>query len=114
MTTVDAGRRAEEVAAKFLEHKGCRMVARNWRTRWCEIDVVALRENVAYFCEVKYRLRTNQGSGAEYITAKKLHQMQFAAEFWVAAHNWEGEYQLCAIEVSGPDYRITGVFKDLT
>ncbi|HET8670113.1 MAG TPA: YraN family protein [Candidatus Saccharimonadales bacterium] len=114
MTTTETGRKAEAAASEFLERKGCKIIDRNWRTRWCEIDVVAIRDSVIYFCEVKYRLNTRQGRGAEYITAKKLRQMKFAAEFWIAARNWTGEYQLCAIEVSGAGFTITGVFRDLT
>jgi ribonuclease HII len=112
MTTRDTGQRAEAVAAGFLEHKGCRIIARNWRTRWCEIDVIAERDGVVYFCEVKYRLHQRQGSGLEYITPAKVKQMHFAAELWVATHAWQGGCQLCAIEVSGPDFLITGVVKE--
>ncbi len=113
MTTFETGRKAEEKAAAFLKQKGCRVLEQNWRTRWCEIDVVAERDNVIYFCEVKYRAHNRQGAGLDYITPKKLQQMQFAAEFWVAQKQWNGEYQLCAIEVSGPDFVITDVVKDL-
>jgi hypothetical protein len=48
-----------------------------------------------------------QGSGLEYITAKKLKQMRFAAEAWVRDRNWPGEYQLAAVEVGGTEYAIT-------
>lgn len=113
MTTFETGRKAETVAAIFLTRKGCEIVAQNWRTRWCEIDIVAHRASVVYFCEVKYRLHSRQGTGIDYITPKKLQQMAFAAELWVARHNWNGEYQLCAIEVSGPDFIVTNVVKDL-
>lgn len=113
MSTTATGRQAEDVAADFLQRKGCEIIAQNWRTRWCEIDVVAVREGTVYFCEVKYRASARQGSGLDYITPKKLAQMRFAAEFWVAKHDWRGEYQLCAIEVSGPQFRITAVVKDL-
>jgi Holliday junction resolvase-like predicted endonuclease len=113
MTSVDTGRKAEAAAALFLRRKGCEVVEQNWRTRWCEIDIVATRDNVLYLCEVKYRARNLQGGGAEYITPKKLTQMRFAAEFWAATHDWQGEYDLRAIEVSGKDFRITGVFTDL-
>ena len=113
MTTVDTGRRAEAVAAHFLEYKGCVIVAQNWRTRWCEIDVIAERDRVVYFCEVKYRVNARQGHGLDYITPKKLQQMRFAAELWVATYGWRGEYQLCAIEVSGPQFAITNVVKDI-
>lgn len=114
MSTVETGRRAEQVAADFLVYKGCTILQHNWRTRRCEIDVVAYRDDVVYFCEVKYRLTHNQGLGLDYITPKKLSQMRFAAEVWVVSNNWNGEYQLCAIEVAGVDFRITNVVKDLT
>lgn len=111
--STDSGRQAEQVAAKFLQARGCEIVNQNWRTRWCEIDVVACRDNIVYFCEVKYRRSATQGMGLDYITPKKLQQMRFAAEFWVHANKYDGDYQLCAIEVSGPKFLITAVIKDL-
>ena len=113
MTTTETGRKAEAVAAAFLQAKGCDILAQNWRTRWCEIDVVAKRGRVVYFCEVKYRRHGRQGRGIDYITPKKLQQMSFAAEFWLAKQAWDGECQLCAIEVSGPQFVITNVVKDI-
>jgi len=114
MTSFETGRKAEAAAAAFLVRKGCTIVAQNWRTRRCEIDIVAERDGVVYFCEVKYRRTDNSGSGIEYITQQKLRQMQFAAHTWVHAHAWQGEYQLCAIEVSGAHFTITNVVKDIT
>jgi len=113
MNTTAVGRRAEAVAADFLRYKGCEIVSQNWRTRWCEIDVIAQRARTIYFCEVKYRRSRGAGSGFDYITSKKLRQMRFAARNWMHQHRWPGEYQLCAIEVSGPQFRITGVAKNL-
>lgn len=113
MTSAEAGRYAEGIVAAYLERYGCTIAARNWRTRMCEIDIVAERQDVVYFCEVKYRAHTAQGTGIEYITPKKLAQMRFAAESWVHRHGWAGDYQLCAVEVSGPGFRITRVEKDL-
>lgn len=114
MTTFHTGRKAEAAAAAFLVRKGCTIVVQNWRTRRCEIDIVAERDGVIYVCEVKYRRTNSFGSGIEYITPQKLRQMQFAALSWVHAHRWTGEYQLCAIEVSGVDFAITNVVKDIT
>lgn len=113
MSHYEAGRRAEDAAATFLQYKGCDILARNWRTRHCEIDIIAMREGRVYFCEVKYRLHARQGTGLDYITAKKLRQMHFAAELWLARYDWRGESELRAIEVSGADYRVTGVVTDL-
>lgn len=113
MTNFDTGRKAETVAMQFLMQRGCKIIARNWRTRRCEIDIIAKRAQIIYLCEVKYRIRNLQGSGIEYITPKKLSQMRFAAELWAAKAAWTGDYQLCAIEVSGPEFKITNVVKDI-
>lgn len=113
MSTTDTGRRAEQVAADFLQRKGCEILHQNWRTRYCEVDLVARRDNTVYFCEVKYRVSSAQGSGLDYITPKKLARMRFAAELWVYTHNWTGAYELCAVEVSGHDFTITGVVRNL-
>lgn len=113
LNTSAIGRRAEQVAAAFLVRKGCQIIAANWRTRYCEIDIVAYRDSTVYFCEVKYRATATQGTGLEYITPAKLRQMHFAAEMWVHAHSWQGDYEVCAIEVSGASFAVTGVAKDL-
>lgn len=114
MTTYEIGRRAETVAAGFLRRKAFKILAQNWRTRWCEIDIIAMRAHEICFCEVKYRKTARQGTGLDYITPQKLRRMRFAAESWVHAHRWAGQYYLAAIEVSGEDFRITGAIKDLS
>lgn len=112
MTNFSHGREAEEKATEYLKRQGCEITEQNWRTRWCEIDIVAKRKKTIYFCEVKYRQNNSQGTGLDYITPKKLQQMNFAAEFWVTQNNWRGDYELRAIEVSGRDYLITNVISD--
>lgn len=106
MTTTSTGRRAEAEAADYLQSCGYVILARNWRTRWCEIDIVAERDGVVSFVEVKYRRTARQGSGMEYITGTKVRQMGFAAEFWVAENHYGGDYQLAAIEVTGEDFLV--------
>lgn len=101
LTTKDIGNRGEEIASIYLKQQGYSITDRNWRTRWCEVDIVATKAGVVYFVEVKYRSNTLQGSGFDYITTKKLQQMQFAAEIWIQAHMFEGDAVLAAIEVDG-------------
>ena len=113
MTTFDTGRQAEAAAAAYLKKQGFAIVEQNWRTRWCEIDVIIQKGKVVYFCEVKYRQTDRQGGGLEYITPKKVQQMRLAAEGWVQLAGWKGEYQLCAIEVFGPNFDITAIIEDI-
>lgn len=113
MTDLPAGRRAEQVAAAHLQANQFQIMAQNWRTRYCEIDLIASHQNIIYFVEVKYRRQSAQGTGLDYITAKKLQQMAFAAELWVQSYSWQGEYNLAALEVSGPQFQVTAFLDQL-
>lgn len=107
------GSEAEAAAAKYLEQHGYQIVERNWRTRVCEIDIVAKKDSIVHFVEVKYRSSIRQGGGLDYITPKKLKQMAFAAECWVNDNNYPGDYRLSAIEVSG-EFRVSRFLNDIS
>jgi len=107
MDTTTVGRRAEDIAANYLVSKGYKIVQQNWRTRWCEIDIVAVRGDAVTLVEVKYRRQNHWGDGLDYITTAKQRQMSFAAEFWMATHQWSGPCYLAAVEVSGPKFEVT-------
>jgi len=101
MTTTESGREAEDLVAKHLAKQGYKVLGKNWRSRWCEIDIVASLGNKVYFVEVKYRKNANWGDGVDAITAKKLTQMSFAAELWVSNNSWQGDYELMVASVGG-------------
>ena len=84
MTTRQIGDKGEQAAADWLTADGHEIVARNWRTRYCEIDIVSVKGKVLYFTEVKYRKNDDFGDGLAAITAKKQRQMRFAAELFLA------------------------------
>lgn len=86
--------------------RGYKIIERNWRTARCEIDIIAEKDGTAYLVEVKYRGSDRQGGGLEYITPSKLKQMRFAAQMWVEETEWIGDFQLAAIELSGPNYSV--------
>src|SRR5438105_4966169 len=104
MATTEVGRDAEAVVAKFLESDGYKILSSNWRTRWCEIDIVAQKYKVIYFIEVKYRISDSQGSGFEYITQRKIQQIDFAARFWCSQNKWHGDYRIIGAEVTGLNF----------
>lgn len=106
MKTTAVGRGAEQAVAEYLLRKGYRVIDRNWRTRWCEMDIIATKDKIAYFIEVKYRSSEFQGSGFEYIGRNKLHQLNLAVEIWATQNDWQGDCQLLAAQVTGLDYGI--------
>ncbi len=114
MTNYARGHDAEKVAAEYLHKQGYKILAINWRHPRAEIDIVAQKEGgPVLLVEVKYRTSMSQGSGFDYITARKLNQMQFAAELWVATNHYYGDYVLAAIELTGDDYCVTSFIEEL-
>ena len=85
-TTRAIGDAGEQTAADWLAADGHEIIARNWRTRYCEIDIVSVKDDVLYFTEVKYRKNDDFGGGLAAITVKKQRQMRFAAELFIAKH----------------------------
>ena len=89
--------------AELLEQQGFEVIDRNWKTKVCEIDIIAQKAQIVYFVEVKYRGSLAQGSGFEYIAHQKLRRMHFGAQIWCQNYNWSGDYRLMAAAVSGAD-----------
>lgn len=113
-TNYSVGHEAEQRAAQYLEKLGYKIQAINWKSRVCEIDIIAEKNKVIHFVEVKYRKTNNQGKGLEYITPKKLKQMQFAATIWVQQSHWTGEYELSAIEMTGEYFTVLNFITSIT
>lgn len=82
LTTRQVGNIGEELVANELVRRGHVVRERNWRTKWCEIDIVSEKDGVLYFTEVKHRKNDKGGDGFAAITSKKLQQMKFAAELY--------------------------------
>lgn len=102
MTTTALGRTAEQHAADYLEAQGFTVVARNWRTRFCELDIIARRGATIHIVEVKYRASTRWGTAAEYISYDKTRRLQRAALAWCQVHNHAGSIQIDVLTVEGP------------
>jgi ribonuclease HII len=85
-TTKSIGNASETVVCNYLKSHNYEIVGRNWRTRWCEIDIIAHKHGTLYFVEVKHRKNDKAGDGLAAITPKKLKQMTFAAELYAVTH----------------------------
>lgn len=112
MTTTHTGREAENVAANWLKQNKYHIVDTNWRTRWCEIDIIAQKANILFFVEVRYRKSDSWGDGIDSITPKKYKQMEFAAQFWLSSHEWNSDARIAALAVSGTPPKVT-MFSEL-
>ncbi|UAK29849.1 YraN family protein [Nocardia asteroides] len=78
------GARGEELAAKFLCAAGMEIVARNWRCRYGELDLIVLDGDVTAFVEVKTRSGLGYGMPAESVTFAKQQRIRRLALLWLA------------------------------
>jgi ribonuclease HII len=103
---VTSGEIGETAAARYLTAHGYRVLERNWRIKAGEVDIIAEKDNVIHFVEVKYRKNDDQGGGMAAITPTKLKHMERAARLWMQ-RNGDVDSRLSVVEVTGPRYEIT-------
>jgi putative endonuclease len=76
---LEFGKAAESAAAKFLKAKGYKILERNYRNRFGEIDIIAQQAGVICFLEVKARHSLAQGLPCEAVDARKRRQISRVA-----------------------------------
>lgn len=95
-TTTDKGHRGEALAAKQMEKMGYEIMERNFHALKAEIDIIAKKDNVIVFTEVKYRKNEEMGTPAEAVNHWKQQHIIRAAKVYIA--------QKCLMEM-GYDFR---------
>src|SRR5947209_8638770 len=93
-TRIPRGMRGEAAAAAYLMQHGYRVLARNFRTRAGELDIVAADARCLVFCEVKTRVACGSAGPAnplEAIGPNKRRQVRQMAREWFARGVFEGE-----------------------
>jgi putative endonuclease len=78
------GARAEELCAELMRRAGLRVLARNWRCRHGEIDLVAEEGSTLVFAEVRYRRDQRFGGAAESVTVAKQQRLIAAARLYLS------------------------------
>lgn len=84
-TRAELGRAGEAEAARFLEDRGYRIVARNVRADRVEIDLIARRGVLLVFVEVKSRRSLRMGTAAESVDRRKQERLRRGASAWLAS-----------------------------
>lgn len=108
MSTRDVGNVGESVACVFLERKGFRVIARNYRKPWGEVDIIAEKGGTVRFVEVKSVHRdvlpdiSHETGGyrpEEQVHPKKLAKIARVAETYMAERRDDREYQIDVVGV---------------
>ena len=103
MKRAERGARAEQQAAVWLKAKGLKLVERNVRSRFGEIDLIMEDGSTLVFVEVRYRARDDYGGAAASVTPAKRARLQRAIGVYIARHPRVGTRNLRAdvVAISG-------------
>lgn len=97
------GQKGELIALTFLESKGFVLIARNWRCRFGEIDLIVERQGVIRFVEVKLRRTSEFGYPEASVTQQKLRHLTRAIECWLLEQRIDRrDYQIDVIAIYLP------------
>jgi putative endonuclease len=100
-TNQNLGREGEDLACDFLRKAGYGIIARNYRTRAGEIDIIASDKEITCFIEVKTRRQSKFGSPQEAVVNIKKRHMAKAATYYLVQHNMLDS--LCRFDVVSVD-----------
>ncbi len=100
----------EERAADYLSRNGYRVLERNYRTRFGEIDIVAFAGEVLAFVEVRYRKPASLVTAEESITREKRRRLKLAIRRYLGEREVSDRVpvrvDLCVVRDSGRSFEI--------
>ncbi len=91
------GKRGEEIAAKFLRKKGMKILERNFRTPYGEIDIIATKKGKLHFVEVKTRRSEKFGKPFEAVNSAKLSHIKNSALFYLNGKDADFEINVISV-----------------
>ena len=103
----EVGRLGEDIACQFLERKGFRVIAKNYRKPWGEIDIIAEKGRTVRFVEVKAVSRESLPDGSremdyrpeEMVDRRKLRKLARTASLYMEVHKDKREFQIDVVGV---------------
>jgi putative endonuclease len=108
------GSAGEDAAARLYASRGFVVIARNWRCRIGEVDLVLARGDLLVVCEVKTRRGSRFGGGYEAVTARKRAKLRSVAEaFLVSSRRRPGSvrFDVASVAANGRRYDVE-LFED--
>jgi putative endonuclease len=101
MSTVDYGRKGEDLACAYLERNGYKILTRNHYARGGEVDIIFSDGGVTVFCEVKARTQQRFGSPAEAVDRRKQKRICLAALDYISKNkDIDERYRFDIIEIN--------------
>lgn len=94
--SIQEGKEAEEKASSYLKKEGYTILTRNFHSKFGEIDIIAQKENILHFCEVKFSQKYDPITR---ITPSKMSKIIKTINYYLLTHGSTCDYQIDAILV---------------
>ena len=112
ITTKQLGDRGEQVVVDYLVESGHEIVARNYKTKLFEVDIISQKAQMLYFTEVKYRSDHDFGEALDFIDKKKQQKMHLAVEGFMATHPEYADFRpTLAVAAVDKDFKLEEWFE---
>jgi len=95
----DLGLKGEELAIKYLEGKGYLILAKNYRYRKAEIDIIAKKDSTLAIVEVKTRSSNYFGNPQDFVNEKKIRLLVSAVNYYVIEGDLDVEIRFDIIAI---------------
>ena len=104
---IKIGEIGEKIAENYLRRKKYRIVERNYRKKWGEIDIIVRTKDKVHFVEVKtvsYETRTHEQVGGtwrpeENVDRRKIQKLYRTIESWMLENDYYGEWQIDVVAI---------------
>lgn len=102
------GLKGENFSCDYLLENGFEIVERNYRFKRAEIDIIAKKEKLLIFIEVKTRKNNTYGYPEEFVSNKKIELFREASEEYIESTKWKGNirFDIVALISKGNSFEI--------
>ena len=98
---LETGKRGEQLATEYLETKGYKILERNWRHSYAEVDIIARHGDILVFVEVKTRSNDRFSKPEDAIDEKKEDFIASVAPVYMEqiGHEWEIRFDFISVVI---------------
>ena len=110
-STQNIGEKGEEYTVKFLKKKKYKILERNYRKRYGEIDIIAENKNYIVFVEVKTRHKDSMASAADAVNRQKQIRIIKTASLYLAENETEKfcRFDVCEVYINSDNLKLVDI-----
>ena len=107
---LELGKKGEDLAVEYLCTRGFNILFRNWKYGRFEIDIIAIKDGMLHFVEVKLRSRAIHGDPEQNITRSKIKSLLKGIDGFLSQHTKYRDFRLDVLSITLNEFGIAEYF----